>query len=61
MSDITMCQDNECPHRDTCYRKLAQANPYRQAFFTTSPRDGEKCTHYWPMQDTINRNPKEMK
>lgn len=59
MSDIIICQDKACPDRDNCYRAQAPANEYRQAYFTTSPRDGEKCTFYWPIQDTINRNPKE--
>lgn len=61
MADITMCRDMACPDRGGCYRATATINEYRQAYFTNSPRDGEKCTYYWPVKDTINRNPKEAK
>lgn len=60
MADITMCQDNACPHRDSCYRKLARANPQWQSFFAKSPRHDDECTYYWPITDTTNRNPKEI-
>lgn len=60
MADITMCRDNECPMRGDCYRKLAPINEYRQAFFIASPREGDKCTYHWPMEDRINRNPKDV-
>jgi len=59
MADITMCKDRACPDRGDCYRAQAPVSQYQQAYFTTSPRDGEKCTHYWPLSDKINRNPKE--
>lgn len=59
MADITMCNDRACPERGNCYRAQAPVNEYRQSYFMGSPRDGSTCTHYWPMQDRINRNPKE--
>ena len=59
MADITMCNDNICPHRTSCYRKLAPINEYRQAFFVYTPREGDVCSYYWPMTDRINRNPKD--
>lgn len=59
MADITMCDDRACPDRGVCYRAQAPANEYRQAYFMTSPRDGVHCTFFWPVSDTINRNPKE--
>ena len=59
MADITMCQDSGCPHRDSCYRKLAKANPRGQSFFMKSPREDDWCSFYWPVSDTINRNHKE--
>lgn len=60
MADITMCQDKACPERSNCYRAQAKPSEYRQSYFMTSPRDGEKCTHYWPLEDRINRNPKDV-
>ena len=59
MADITLCKDMACPERGDCYRAQATANEHRQAYFTTSPRDGLQCTYFWPLHDTINRNPKE--
>lgn len=51
MSDLTMCADAHCPTYATCYR--AQAVPAeRQMFFALSPREGNTCTHYAPMQYT---------
>lgn len=47
MPDITMCNDAECPFRDTCYRYTAPPNGWRQAWFTSSPRNGD-CDYYWP-------------
>lgn len=43
MPDITMCGDEECPLKETCYRYTAPANPYYQNYFTTSPRKDDKC------------------
>lgn len=51
MADITMCQDKECCNFATCYRAQATANPYRQAYYSPSPRtEGQPCLYYAPMQ-----------
>lgn len=46
---LTMCADQHCGNYATCYRAQAEVG-YRQAFFAVSPRDGDFCTHYAPMQ-----------
>jgi hypothetical protein len=48
MADITMCQDKECILKDECYRYTATPNPWRQAYFVYSPRDGGACKEYVP-------------
>ena len=51
MADITMCTDNDCPRRETCYRYKAVACKYRQSYFLNSPRKkkmgGSDCDKYW--------------
>ena len=32
MSDITMCEDWDCPNQDTCWRLLAPPNKHKQAY-----------------------------
>lgn len=52
MADITMCRDDKCPRRGTCYRFSATADNYRQSYFVTSPRQpGDICTWYWPVKE----------
>ena len=59
MADITMCANRACPDRGDCYRAQATPHPTWQAYFSPSPKDGVRCTYYWPLSDHINRNPKE--
>lgn len=51
MSTITMCADQHCPNHATCYRAQAEPEP-DQKFWALSPREGNTCTHYAPMQYT---------
>lgn len=60
MADIAMCPDKACPDRDDCYRATAIPRPKGQMMFADSPRDGVKCTYFWPNADRLNRNPKEL-
>lgn len=47
MADITICTDELCSRRFSCYRFTAPVNPWRQSYFAESPRKGEECTEYW--------------
>ena len=47
MADITMCRDMQCPMKFKCYRHTAPENQFRQAVFSESPREGDKCESYW--------------
>jgi len=64
MPDITKCNDKECPLKDKCYRYWSKADEY-QSYFVESPRDGDKCEHYWERQpykvDDSNVNPIRLK
>lgn len=55
MPDIAMCEDKECPRKETCYRFKAKPCEY-QTYFLHSPREHDKCDYYWEMQ---TRNYKE--
>jgi hypothetical protein len=48
MADITMCKGGENNKCNTCYRKQAVPNEYRQSYFIQSPmlNDGT-CSEYW--------------
>jgi hypothetical protein len=50
MSDITMCEGQDCPLRESCYRYTAQPNPFRQAYFLKEPlkeENDEVVCHEW--------------
>jgi hypothetical protein len=51
MADITMCEDKECPKKESCYRYTAPASPYRQSYFWSSPRVEEECESFWDNED----------
>lgn len=50
MADITMCEDKECPFKETCYRFTATPSEYRQSYFKNSPYNSYNlnCEDYWP-------------
>lgn len=50
--DISMCADNECPVRETCYRFKAKPSEYRQSYGEfdrlNNPGIAEgSCSYYW--------------
>lgn len=49
MPDISMCQNKECPLSKTCYRFLAEPDPYWQAYAGFQPDKNGKCEGYWPV------------
>lgn len=46
MSDITKCEGKDCPVKDNCWRFLAPANKYWQAYFKETPKTTEKGCEY---------------
>lgn len=47
MADITICTDELCSRRFSCYRFTAPWSDYSQSVWMHSPRKGEECTEYW--------------
>jgi len=50
MPDITACNDDKCPLKETCYRYKCNKNELGQSYFLDSPRKGKKCEHYWEIK-----------
>ena len=47
MPDISLCENNTCPSRKSCYRYTAEPNPYRQTYSLFEVKDGsDKCESY---------------
>jgi hypothetical protein len=51
MPDITMCNWDNCPMKDTCYRYKAKADKLWQVYFIDAPIRDLKCEYYWDMED----------
>ena len=50
MPDISMCRDDECPSRKSCYRFMATECAY-QSYLVSPREDGaDKCDSYWPLK-----------
>lgn len=48
MPDISMCKNNTCPSRKSCYRHTATPNPNRQTYNLFEVEKGkDKCPYYW--------------
>jgi hypothetical protein len=54
MPDITMCSNHACPLRETCYRYMAEPNPWRQSYSLFEPKNGE-CEHLLPLRPRRER------
>lgn len=55
MADITMCRNEDCPIKESCYRYTATASEYRQSYFFGSPSkivdDKFECEYYWETKE----------
>lgn len=47
MPDISMCKNNECPLKETCYRFKATPSCH-QAYADFNYKDG--CDYYWEIE-----------
>ena len=50
MPDIAMCQGNECPVKENCWRYMAPANRF-QSYFATPPCTEDGCEYFWDMNE----------
>ena len=46
MPDISLCQNEACPLKETCYRYTATPNKKLQAYGWFKPDEEGKCDHY---------------
>ncbi len=57
MPDISMCQDEQCPSRETCYRFKAKPDLLMQAYGHFGREDGaERCGYYWPLKSPADKH-----
>ena len=51
--DITMCQDDTCPKKETCLRFKGEPNKYRQSYFMESPLNlkTKECELYYKIKE----------
>lgn len=49
MPDISMCANNECPHKGECYRYTAVPDPYAQSYTNFEPNEYGECEHKLPI------------
>jgi hypothetical protein len=47
MPDISMCINEDCPMKLTCYRYTATPTPLRQSYMSFK-WDDTGCDHFWP-------------
>lgn len=52
MADISKCNGFGCNKKDTCYRFLAEENPYYQSYAAFNP---DNCDSYWPVKSEEER------
>ena len=55
MPDITMCQEDKCPRRNSCYRYTARPDQYWQSYFAKKPCDDyATCREFWDITKRQN-------
>lgn len=47
MPDISMCKNDTCPLKNTCYRFIATPNEYVQQYDDFKYDEKSGCDYYW--------------
>jgi len=50
MPDISMCENQTCPLKETCYRFKAIPNTH-QSYADFKPDEKGKCDYYYPIKN----------
>lgn len=52
MPDISMCNGQDCPLKDSCFRHIATPSMFMQSYFAESPfnKEKNKCDYYWEVK-----------
>lgn len=48
-SDISKCEGQSCPVKESCWRYVCPADPLRQSYIEFEYKDG-KCEGYWEIK-----------
>ena len=56
MSGITKCTDEECVHKECCYRYVASPDAVRQSYFTKSPLRKDGACDYFIESDGVEED-----
>ena len=59
MPDISMCRNNNCTIKTTCYRYNAEPS-WRQSYSSFSQGDNGKCDHFWKMDQQTQKKLSEL-
>lgn len=52
MPDISKCNGDNCPLKDTCYRYTSEPSEFRQAWLGNPPvQEDGTCKLYWKTED----------
>jgi hypothetical protein len=57
MADISKCDGENCPLKESCYRFTVESNPLWQSYFSEVPYDKEKeeCNYYLKNERSITK------
>jgi len=56
MADITKCEDNLCPSKETCYRYTAPASEHYQSYGKFNrEEDEDNCNMYWETKEPVKQ------
>jgi len=50
MPDIAMCNGDDCPVKENCWRYMAPADRW-QSYFAAPPCNEEGCEYFWDMNE----------
>lgn len=50
MPDISMCKNEQCPLKESCYRFKATPCEFRQTYGLFNHEDGD-CKYYWELKE----------
>ena len=55
MSDISMCANETCTLKESCWRFNAPVNEYRQSYGDFKQKEDLTCDHYWGMKEVPDK------
>lgn len=53
--DISMCMNEECPKKYTCYRYTSKPDEMQSYFVDMKPDEKGDCEYYWDVSASNNK------